>query len=345
MEQVARPYIATAAILAAGGLIAATPTLGSLRPEVHLPNIQLSAETMNDAGGASFFDSLLHWFSGDQDLSLFPISGTPNDDVVTDGVNFLESLESAGVSDGQISPTEIGQLYADLDTLLLGGGQGSFQGIGEGLDAADVNAPGFLPAGAVGADANVGGFQGATSAEAMVLGDLSAVSAYWGSAAATTALAQLQADIEAFQSSLIDAEQTFNAALLTKELALQQAAFGDGNALNGVFTDGFQAFNSELVAQEQALNTLLGAGDQTPQALGLAAEPNDGLLAAIAGLQPADFDHLFDNFNSTMFATALQGFFNTLIGGPFADDSFVTGLAPIFGDASSILDGLFAAAS
>jgi hypothetical protein len=77
MERAARPYIAAAAILAAGGLIAATPTLTPSLPDVQVSRIGLTSDTMNAPGDAGFFQSLLHWFEGDQNSRSFRFPTRP----------------------------------------------------------------------------------------------------------------------------------------------------------------------------------------------------------------------------------------------------------------------------
>jgi hypothetical protein len=335
MERATRPCIVAAAVLATGGLIAVTPAMTPTLPDVQVPNIDLTADTVTDSGDLGILHSILALFAGDQNQSLVPID-TPNDDLFSGQGGFLsEILSGAGASDGQPEFTEdFQQLLLDIDNALFGTGGGSFldtAGAGEGIDAPPVNASGFAP--------GTAGAGGVAGQDAAVSSDVSAVA---GSAAAVTA-AQLQSDIEAFQSDLLSAEGAFNSALVEHELALEQAAFGDDNVLNGVVNQGFSAVNSAFAAQEQSLNDLLGITTSTDVTQSLLSVGGSGaasgsdlpVLADIAGLQPSDFDDLFANFKGDLFATALQNFFN------FSD--LDTDLTPLFSDASSIIDAIFGA--
>jgi hypothetical protein len=336
MERATRPCIVAAAVLATGGLIAVTPAVTPTLPDVQVPNIDLTADSVNDSGDLSIFHSLLALFAGDQDQSLFQIPDTPNDDLFSgQGGLFSEILSGGGASGGQPEFAEdFQQLLLDVDNALFGTGGGSFLGTvgaGEDIDAPPLNASGFAPG-----TAGVGGVAGQ---DAAVSSDVSAVA---GSAAAVTA-AQLQADIEALQGDLLSAEGAFNSALVEHELALMQAAFGDDNALNGVVIQSFSALNSAFAAQEQSLNELLGistSADFTQSLVNVGGSSDVSgsdlpILTDIAGLQPSDFDDLFANFKGDLFATALQNFFN------FSD--LDTDLTPLFSDASNIIDVFFGA--
>src|SRR5699024_5836524 len=116
-----------------------------------------------------------------------------------------------------------------------------------------------------------------------------------------------------------------------------QAAFGSADALNGVVNQGFDAFNTLFAAKEQALNSLLGAGDVPVLDVDQNLSP---LLAEVAGLQFSDFNNLFANFDDALFSSAAQCFLTTLVGSPFADAIAATSLTPIFADATDFLDNI-----
>jgi hypothetical protein len=330
MERAARPYIAAAAMLAAAGLIAATPTLTPSLPDVQVPRIGLTSDTMNAPGDAGIFQSLLHWFEGDQNQSSIQIPDAPNDDFFTGQGGLLSELPS-GLGDEQELAESVQQLLLAGENLLLDTDQGSFSsalGAGESIDAPALNASGFVPSGAGAAGA-------VASQDAVVTSDVSTIV---GSAAAVNAIAQLQSDIEAFQNALLAAEQSFNATLVNHELALEQATFGNDNVLNGVVNQGFDALNSALGAQEQILNNLLGitSPEDFTQALlsvGGSDDTSGGILGEIAGLQSSDFQNLFADFKGDLFVAALQNFFNF--------DTFGTDLTPLFSDAENIIDAFF----
>jgi hypothetical protein len=226
------------------------------------------------------------------------------------------------------------QLLLAGENLLLDTGPGSFSstlGAGDGIDPSAVNASGFVPS-AAGAAGAVAGQDAAVTSD---------VSTIVGSTAAVNAIAQLQSDIDTFQNDLLTAEQSFNSALVSHELDLEQAAFGDGTALNGVVNSGFDALNSTLGAQEQSLNNLLGitSPEDFTQALlnvGGSEDTSGALLGEIAGLQSSDFQNLFADFKGDLFVAALQNFFNF--------DNFGTDLTPLFSDAENIIDAFFGTA-
>jgi hypothetical protein len=336
MERAARPYIAAAAVLATGGLIAATPAVTPTLPDVQIPNIGLTAETINDPGDLSIFQSLLQGLH-ESDQALIDGLTNSNDALVSGPDNFIESIVNTLPAEDQALAENWEQLLLDAENALFGTGGGSFLGVlgaGEGIDPPVLNTSGFAPSAA-------GGAGGVAGQDAVVTSDVSTVVGYASGAAAASTLAQLQDDIAAFQSDLLAAEQGFNAALVEHELALEQATFGDENALNGVVNQSFSALNATFGAQEQNLNDLLGVTspqDFTQTLLNVggfdgASGADQSLLAEVEGLQSSDFEDLFANFKGDLFATALQNFFNF--------SSLDTDLTPLFADASNIIDAMF----
>ncbi len=78
-------------------------------------------------------------------------------------------------------------------------------------------------------------------------------------AASSSPLQQLEAAQIAFNTNLVNGELSFNHALLTNEVGLEELVFGTNSALNGVVNRSFNFGNLLWGTGQQTVNTLVGA--------------------------------------------------------------------------------------
>ncbi len=314
MERAARPYIAAAAVLAAGGLIAATPAVTPSLPDVQVPNIGLTSDTANDPGAADIFQLLL---DNQANQSLIDSVNTFNGDLAGADGKLIDSIVSSLPAGDQAAVENAVQQFLDGANPLLGAGGDSFLGTlgaGAGLDPTTLNLDG-----------------GASQAADPALGTNQLAAVQTGDLASNGVINVVQTAAASFYDDLVASEAAFNASLASQEQAIEQAVLGNNSALGGVADQSFQLFNAMYQAQEQGFNGVVGVTDGGPVGsvadLQTMFDQSQGLLAAITALQASDFENAFANYDADAANTALLALLATLASGPFAD-AFTAALGP-----------------
>ncbi|MBS9535416.1 hypothetical protein KIH27_17670 [Mycobacterium sp. M1] len=348
MELAARPYAVATAALVAGGLMAAAPVVATL-PGVQLRDVALTT-------GFSLGDIASQQLSQNSDL----ITGflTSNGKLVADQAGQVDKLAEMLVgSDATGFQTHAAQQavfqFFDANNALTNINQAALLGLLGARGTVDTdgaftstdlpNLNGSLIVddnhtasfNFAGLEAAIGHYLGAA---AFFQAAQSGINPEHGDSG--DAFNQLVASVTTFNQALVAAEQNFNTDLLSDQVALEQAIFGNDSALNGIVNRGFNSFNMLFDAQQQSLNGFLGVTGYDPQELtssllqGSSEQTfNDGsigglqgmfdqnlaMLADIAGLKGDDFTDLFKSFDADAFSEASKSLFETLAGGPFGD--------------------------
>ena len=111
------------------------------------------------------------------------------------------------------------------------------------------------------------------SADANVVQTLAGAVPASAQAVASSPVGSLLQQIETaqinFNTNLVNSELSFNHALLTNEIGLEQRIFGTNSALNGVINRSFNVGNLLWGTGQQTVNTLVGAPVPTTFTSGL----------------------------------------------------------------------------
>lgn len=268
MQFAARPYAAVTAALVAGGFVAAAAPIAATQAGVAVHDIRLANSgagfladmaTQQLSGGSSLIDGLLD-FNGkiatfDDDLLGNLFSGQTSS--FANGIR--EGLEQ--LFDGTNGWLGIGENA--LLGLLGANGTVSSTGVFTATDLSDFNKSLFLdqdhngsyPFG--GLESVLGHYLGSTSFIGATLFGMSG--ADLEGSFATTVFQWLVGEIAKFNTALVESELAFNHNLVTLELGIEKALFGDDSALNGVLNRAFNTFNMLFDAPEKMLNGIIGA--------------------------------------------------------------------------------------
>ncbi len=290
MQPAARPYITATAALATASVIAVTPVMTAPLPGIQMPAIQLTA-----------------------------LSDIQNSQI--DSLQALVTQELASDHSLVASESHLEQMLVGDGSALsaLSGVQNSLNGLlGANFDAADIHS-GLLtsfdpPGGIVFDTGNTGGLAGLYDQSLLASADISGLPGI-------EALQAVEAAVQAFDTHLVNSELAFNQQFVDAEVAAEQQVFGSNNALNGLVDHLYNVDNMLLYANENFINSLLGANsdagaihdsllgvggnafDQTLAALADIAGFSSADWATLAGLTPADYVTLFDAANFGGFFT------------------------------------------
>lgn len=319
MQLAARSYVAAAAALAAGGMIAVTPA--KTEPVFHPGAVQL-AGTGSDIALADPLQTLQL-----DELSFNAALVTQELGVNGDLVAAEESLASS-IASAFPSATVIGggglsgavdRLFDANNLLVVGTSENLYDSLfgGDNFDPVAINSsliisagnattgPGLYASPDVGAavgnpvvgapflSGQIGGVEGATGNSLAAYNEFIAfVNTQYGLTLAdfpATNVPVLGEAIIAFNNALIADELAFNVNLLDEEVAAEVATFGSNNALNGIIDRLINVDNLELSTAENTLNSLIGATDPTISP----ADLTQSLLTGV-GSSPTDIPNVFD---------------------------------------------------
>jgi hypothetical protein len=315
MQLAAPSYVAAAAALAAGGMIAVTPA--KTEPDFHPGAVQLAA-TGSDIALADPLQTLqLDELSSNAALVMQELG--LNGDLVAAEESLASSIASAFPSATAIGGSglsgAVDRLFDANNLLVVGTSENLYDSLfgGDNFDPVAINSSLIISAGnattgpglyaspdagapVVGApflSGQIGGVEGATGNSLAAYNEFIAfLNTQYGLTLAdfaATNVPVLGEAMIAFNNDLIADELAFNVNLLDEEVAAEVAAFGSNNALNGIIDRLINVDNLELATAENTLNSLIGATDPTISP----ADLTQSLLTGV-GSSPTDIPNVFD---------------------------------------------------
>jgi hypothetical protein len=309
MEQVARRYIAAAAALTAGSLVAAIFTVTPALPDVQVRDADLAANPSGlDSQIDVFHDLFQREFGDNPDFFEPGVSG--NADFTQSEFALEQILSDGNALNNAVNPTvDVGSLIPDYDQNTLNelpDGTLNLEGVsqlpGISVDTPDVN-------GFDGASLGPGGLAGAGGQAA------SAGTAEATAISLADAIPALQAAYDTFTAGVVNAELELNHALADAQAAAADKLFGEDSTGADVANWMFSVSNMMLAHNEDALNSLLGADADSgtlQDSLLVHFDANDlaqAGWAALLGLDPDDFDAVVDAAQSGSLSVLLNGLF------------------------------------
>lgn len=276
MQQIARRCVAAAAVLTAGGLVAAVSSVTPSSPDVQVRDFDLAASLQTDL--SSLIDAVENHFQ--PELSGIGDLGQPD---ISFGELFFDRGDDA-LSGSAVPTLNFSDLTLDqnLFSSLLGGG------FAEALRDGLMVAPGAAGAADAFDGLNPGSLFGGNEQGASSAANAAALAAF-------SAVQGLPAAYQGFTDGVSAVELWYNNALVEAQEAAAEHLSGGNGTIDSAINWMFDVHNMMLGQNEDALNQVLGVSLSAPDvhdSLLTSFNPEDLSPAAwadLAGLTPSDF--------------------------------------------------------